>query len=103
MAGKSKKSQLDLLNQEREHTVKEIENLRAELRTELEHDDIDDAASDLIERDKIHALILTLERKLKDVDHAIKGNHSSPERALVEEVIDHHVRIATADLSCSTG
>ena len=72
MAGKSKKSQLEILNQEREHTIKEIENLRAELRIELEHDDIDDAASDLIERDKIHALILTLERKLKDVDHAIK-------------------------------
>ena len=72
MAKKNTKLQLERLEQEREHTLAELERLRADLRTELEHDDIDDVASDLIERDKTYALILTLERKLEDIEHAIK-------------------------------
>ena len=66
------KTQLEVLEQERQHTLNELEHLRAYLRTEVEHDDIDDVASDLIERDKTHALIVTLERKLEDIEHAIK-------------------------------
>ena len=38
----------------------------------MEKDDVDDAASDLVERDKTLALIFTLESKLEDIDHAIK-------------------------------
>ncbi len=72
MVKKVTKPQLTILEQEREHTLTELEHLRAELRAELEHDDIDDMASDLIERDKTYALILTLERKLKDIEHAIE-------------------------------
>ena len=72
MAKKVTKSQLAVLEQEREHTQRELDNLRAELRAEIEHDDIDDVASDLVERDKTHALILTLERKLENIDHAIE-------------------------------
>lgn len=75
MAKKINKSQLTLLEQERDHTLTELEHLRAELRTELEHDDVDDVASDLIERDKIQALIVTLERKLEDIEHAIEQAH----------------------------
>lgn len=71
MAKKITKSQLAVLERERVHTLTELEHLRADLRTELEHEDIDDAASDLIERDKTHALILTLERKLENIEHAI--------------------------------
>ena len=72
MAKKVSKSQVTLLEQEREHTLTELEHLRAELRVEVEHDDVDDVASDLIERDKTLALIKTLERKLEDIDHAIQ-------------------------------
>ena len=72
MAKKVTKSQLAVLEQEREHTQKELDNLRAELRAEIEHDDIDDVASDLVERDKTYALILTLERKLENIEYAIE-------------------------------
>jgi DnaK suppressor protein len=72
MSKKLTKSQLSVLKQEREHTLTELKNLRHELRVEVEIEDIDEVASDLIERDKILSLILTLERRLEDIDHAIK-------------------------------
>ncbi len=72
MAKKATKSHLEVLEQERQHTLTELEHLRAVLRAEVEHDDIDDVASDLIERDKTHALIKNLERKLDDINHAIE-------------------------------
>lgn len=71
MNKKVSKTQLELLEQQRDHTLTELEHLRDELRTEFEHEDVDDAASDLIERDKTLALIMALENKLKDIDHAI--------------------------------
>ena len=73
MTNKVTKAQLAILQKEREQTSRELENLRNELRAEVEMDDVDDAASDLIERDKTLALIFTLERKLEDIDHAIKN------------------------------
>lgn len=66
------KSQLIQLEQEQEHIMTELEHLRSELSTEMEFDDVDDMASDLVEREKIQALIITLERKLEDVNHAIQ-------------------------------
>jgi DnaK suppressor protein len=72
MAKKMTKLHLAVLEQEREHTQTELEQLRSELSTEIEHDDIDDMGSDLVERDKIYALILTLERKLENIEHAIE-------------------------------
>jgi DnaK suppressor protein len=72
MAKKIFKPQVALLEQQREHTLTELEHLRADLRAEVEHDDVDDVASDLIERDKTLALIVTLERKLEDIDHALE-------------------------------
>lgn len=93
MSKKPAKTQLELLEQEREHTIEELQHLRDELSAEFEHDDVDDAASDLIERDKTQALIVTLEYKLKDIEHAIEqvqsggygicercGNPIDPER-----------------------
>ena len=72
MSKKTSQSKLELLEKEREHTQKELKHLRSELSAEIEHDDVDDAASDLIERDKIQALIVALERKLQDIEHAIE-------------------------------
>ena len=72
MSKKAVKSQLELLQGQRKHTLKEIEHLEAELRTEIEHDDVDDSAQDLIERDKTYALIVTLKNKLNDINHAIE-------------------------------
>lgn len=72
MTKKITKAQLALLQKEREQTLAELENLRQELRAEVEMDDVDDAASDLVERDKVQALIFTLQRKLEDIDHAIQ-------------------------------
>ena len=72
MSKKAIKSQIKLLEQEKEHTLVELQHLRAELSAEIEHDDVDDAASDLIERDKTQALIIALEYKLKDIEHAIE-------------------------------
>jgi RNA polymerase-binding transcription factor DksA len=72
MAKKVTKNQLTALEQQRDHIVIELNNLRTELRTEIEFDDVDDVASDLVERDKMQALIFTLERKLDDIEHAIQ-------------------------------
>ena len=72
MSKKITKSQLALLKQEREHTRAELENLREELRAEMEIEDVGEVASELIERDKMYSLTLSLERKLEDIDHAIK-------------------------------
>lgn len=72
MPKKITKSQLEVLEQEREHTLTELNRLREDLKTEIEIEDMDDAAPDLVERDKIQALIFALERKLEDINHAIK-------------------------------
>ena len=72
MAKKITKSQLELLEQQRAHAQRELEHLRSELRAEIEFDDVDDVASDLVERDKLQAMIITVERKLDDINHAIQ-------------------------------
>ena len=73
MTKKITKAQLAVLERERNQTLRELENLRNELRIEIEMEDVDDLASDLVERDKTQALIFTLERKLEDIDHAIRN------------------------------
>ena len=93
MGKKGAKSAIEMLEREREHALAELQHLRDELKTDMELDDVDDVASDLFERDKIQALIFTLERKLEDIDHALKqaqegvygvcekcGNPIDPER-----------------------
>jgi hypothetical protein len=60
MSKKLTKTQLELLEEQRNHTILELQHLRDELSAEFEHDDVDDAASDLIERDKTQALIVTM-------------------------------------------
>jgi DnaK suppressor protein len=71
MIKKVTKSQLTLLEQEREQVTAELNRLREDLKSGFESDDIDDAAADLVERDKIQAIIFTLERKVENIDHAI--------------------------------
>ena len=73
MTKKITKAQLATLEKERDQTLHELENLRNELKTEVEMEDIDDLASDLVEREKTQALIFTLERKLEEIDRAIKN------------------------------
>ncbi|MBN1992853.1 MAG: TraR/DksA C4-type zinc finger protein [Anaerolineae bacterium] len=93
MTRKITKSQLTILKQEREQALNELNHLREDLKAEFELEDIDDAAADLIERDKIQALIFSLERKIEGIDHALKqaeeigygicekcGNKIEPER-----------------------
>ena len=72
MSKKLTKSQLSVLQKERKQTLIELEHLREELKTEIELEDVDEAAPDLIERDKTQTLIFTLERRLDDIDHAIR-------------------------------
>ena len=72
MAKKITKTKLDELQQQRDYAQAELDHLREDLRTELEHDDLDDAAGDLIERDKIQALIFSIEEKIESIEHAIK-------------------------------
>lgn len=76
MAKKMTKLNPTILEQEREHTQTELAQLRAELSAEIEHDDVDDIGSDLVERDKTYALILALERKLEDIEHAIEQSQA---------------------------
>jgi RNA polymerase-binding transcription factor DksA len=77
MTKKTTKLQISVLEQQREQTLTELQRLRAELSMEFEHDDVDDAASDLIERDKTQALIMALENKLRDIDHAIEQSQTT--------------------------
>jgi len=93
MARKITKAQLATLQKQKEQALIELDHLREDLKAEFELEDIDDAASDLIERDKMQALIFALERKIESIDHAIKqaeaigygicekcGNKIEPER-----------------------
>ena len=76
MTKKINKSQIAVLQQEREHALAELARLRQDLKNGFEPDDIDDAASDLVERDKIQALIFSLERKVESIDHALQQAQS---------------------------
>ena len=74
---KATKSQLEILEQERHQVLAELTRLRNELKTSFEPDDLDDAAADLIERDKLQAIIFSLERKVESIDHAIDKAQTS--------------------------
>ena len=76
MTKKVDNPQIAVLQQEREQVIAELARLRDDLRNSFESDDIDDAASDLIERDKTQALIFSLERKIENIDHALNQANS---------------------------
>jgi RNA polymerase-binding transcription factor DksA len=67
---------LEELKQTRDHTLLDIERLRAELQAEIEpasatDDDSADIAADIYERGKIISLIQSLEAKLHSLERAI--------------------------------
>ncbi len=72
MSKKITKPQQTALQKERESTMRELQNLRDTLRIKVEVEDIDEVATELIERDQTQALIITLEEKLKDIEHAME-------------------------------
>ncbi len=71
MTNKINQTQISVLEKERAQALVELERLREDLKNSFESDDIDDAASDLVERDKIQALIFSVERKIESIDHAL--------------------------------
>ena len=71
MANKASKSHIELLTQERDQVMAELTRLREDLKSGFELDDVDNVATDLVERDKTQTLIFALERKIESIDHAI--------------------------------
>lgn len=69
------KSDIAKLEAEREQTLKEIENLRTDLRSMAEPS-ADETDSDAYEREKVWALVQTLKRKIDSIDKAIASTQS---------------------------
>jgi DnaK suppressor protein len=63
--------QLERLKQEREALLAEAERLRATLKTEVDPD-ADEGDPDLVEREKVIALISTIEHRLEAIDYALR-------------------------------
>lgn len=93
MSNQINETQIEVLKKERTQAIAELTRLRDDLKNGFESDDVDDAASDLVERDKTQALIFALERKIESIDHALDqaqsigygvcercGNQIEPER-----------------------
>lgn len=62
---------LEKLEQQRQDTLKELEHLRGELRNMAEPS-ADEADTDAYEREKIWALVQSMQRKLESIDQAIR-------------------------------
>ena len=68
----SKKDKKDRLLHEREDAELELGRLREQMKIEIEHD-MDDGDPDVYEREKLLAVIQTLEDKIGSVDYALKA------------------------------
>ncbi len=68
----TKKEKRDRLLAEREVTVLELGRLREQMKTEIEHD-TEDGDPEVYEREKLMAIIRTLEEKLTSIDYAQKA------------------------------
>jgi RNA polymerase-binding protein DksA len=64
-------SGIDTLEQQRQDVIREMANLRNDLRNMAEPS-ADEADVDAYEREKTWALLQTLQRKLDSIDHAIR-------------------------------
>jgi RNA polymerase-binding protein DksA len=62
---------IERLEQQRQEAVREIENLRNDLRNMAEPS-ADEADVDAYEREKTWALVQSLKRKIESIDHAIR-------------------------------
>jgi DnaK suppressor protein len=63
--------QVEKLEHEREHLLVEVERLRAALKTEVDPD-ADEGDPDLVEREKVIALVSTMEHRLEAVEYALR-------------------------------
>ena len=70
MARNSTKLHSKKLKEEREQTLHELERLREALKVEV-YPEADEGDPDLVEREKVLALVKNLERKLESIDHAL--------------------------------
>lgn len=68
----TKKQRRDRLNGERELAQLELTRLRGQMLTEIEHD-ADEGDPDVYEREKLLAVIRTLEDKIESLDYALKA------------------------------
>jgi DnaK suppressor protein len=66
---------IEKLEQQRQETLQELEHLRIELRN-LAEPSADEADVDAYEREKIWALVQTMQRKLKSLEQAIELTRS---------------------------
>ncbi len=79
----NKKQKRERLLSERELADLELTRLRDQMKTEIEHD-TDEGDPDVYEREKLLAVIRTLEDKVESIDHALKaletGHYGTCER-----------------------
>jgi DnaK suppressor protein len=71
MGNTKKPGQVDKLIQEREQILVELARLRDVLKSEVDPD-ADEGDPDLIEREKVMALMQTLDRRLESVEYALR-------------------------------
>jgi RNA polymerase-binding transcription factor len=68
----TKKQKRERLLDEREVADVELSRLHEQMKTEIEHDS-DEGDPDVYEREKLLAVIRTLEDKIESIDHALKA------------------------------
>ena len=71
MVSKKTGVQVEKLKQEREQAIRELARQREILKSEVDPD-ADEGDPDLVEREKVMALVQTLERKLKSIEYALR-------------------------------
>jgi len=71
MAGKENDLHVKILEEEREQAFGELARLREALKTEVDPD-ADEGDPDLVEREKVMALVQGLERKLESIEYALR-------------------------------
>ncbi len=83
MARDKSKLQEEKLTQERDQVLVDLERLREALKTEVDPD-ADEGDPDLVEREKVMALVQTLERRLELIEYALRqaqmGTYGTCER-----------------------
>jgi hypothetical protein len=68
----TKKQRRDRLIGEREATSLELDRLRSQMQVEIEHDS-DEGDPDIYEREKLLAVIRTMEDKIESLDYGLKA------------------------------
>jgi len=71
MAGKKNDLHVKKLEEEREQALAELARLREALKTEVDPD-ADEGDPDLVEREKVMALVQGLERRIESIEYALR-------------------------------